>query len=342
MGLRDRPSVPYSAASRISCACCAIVLGLFVPAAAGAQTRDLIHAGAARKALIVGNDAYAKAPALQSAVNDANDLGAALRESGFQVEVVTDADRQSMERAIRRFAGSLGSGDVALFHFSGHGLQMDGENYLIPVDFELTDEIAAKYDAYSVSEIHDRMAASKAALNIVTLDACRNNGFRSFRGGGSGLAAMHAAQGSFLAFATAPGKTADDNPEGRNGTFTGAMLEALSAKGLELEQVFRRVRQLVIDQTAGAQVPWTSSSIVGNFYFKVVIEDATFAPTQPSGDVALQVELAYWNSIDESEEPGPFEDYLRRYPEGQFTELVLTCESKAFNCKMSVWQDRQR
>jgi uncharacterized caspase-like protein len=285
------------------------------------RSRDLRLSKAARQALVIGNNNYGKAPPLHNAVNDANDLAAVLRELNFQVEVVTNADRQAMERAIRQFTGSLEAGDVAFFHFSGHGLQIDGDNFLIPVDFELSDEVGAKYDAYSTSEIHDRIAASKAALNIVTLDACPNNGFRSFRGGSTGLAAMNAARGSFLAFATGPGRTADDNPSGRNGRFTAAMLSELREPGLELGQVFRRVGEQVIDGTGGRQVPWTSSSVVGEFYFLI---DDTPAPdeTAPREDVTQQMELTYWDSIKDTDDPAAFESYVERYPRGTFTTLA--------------------
>lgn len=284
------------------------------------RPRDLRLSKAMRRALVIGNNNYGKAPPLHNAVNDANDLAAVLRELEFQVEVVTNADRQAMERAIRKFTGSLEAGDVAFFHFSGHGLQIDGDNFLIPVDFELSDEVGAKYDAYSASEIHDRIAASKAALNIVTLDACRNNGFRSFRGGSTGLAAMNAARGSFLAFATGPGRTADDNPNGRNGRFTAAMLSELREPGLELGQVFRRVREHVIDGTGGRQVPWTSSSVVGEFYF-LIDDTPETAPTRGE-DVAQQMELTYWNSIKDTDDPDAFESYVERYPQGTFTTLA--------------------
>ena len=302
------------------------IVGLFVLLAATSlpaqqtRARDLRLSKAMRRALVIGNNNYGKAPRLHNAVNDANDLAAVLRELDFSVEVVTNADRQAMERAIRKFTGSLEAGDVAFFHFSGHGLQIDGDNFLIPVDFELSDEVGAKYDAYSASEVHDRIAASKAALNIVTLDACRNNGFRSFRGGSTGLAAMNAARGSFLAFATGPGRTADDNPNGRNGRFTAAMLNELREPGLELGQVFRRVRGQVIDDTGGRQVPWTSSSVVGEFYF--VIDDTPETTSSSGEDVAQQIELTYWNSIKDTDDPAAFESYVERYPQGTFTTLA--------------------
>ena len=302
---------------------CVLLACALLASAQQTRPRDLRLSKATRRALVIGNNDYAKAPPLFNAVNDANDLAGVLRGLDFDVEVLTNADHEGMERSVRTFAASLGAGDVAFFHFSGHGLQIDGENYLIPVDFEISDEIGAKHDAYSASEVHERIAASKAALNILTLDACRNNGFSRTRGWGGGLAPMNAARGSFMAFATGPGKTADDNPKGRNGRFTEAMLTALKEPGVELGQVFRRVTERVIDGTAGKQVPWTSSSVVGEFYFLIDNFTVNMAPPQPTGgDVAPQFEIAYWNSIKDSSESAAFESYLERYPNGTFVTLA--------------------
>ena len=258
-----------------------IPYALLVCAAAGlwAQTRDLYLSTAKRKALVIGNDAYVTAPPLRNAVNDARGLGARLRQLGFKVTVVTDAGEEEMDRAVRQFTGSIEPGDVAFFHFSGHGVQIQGDNYLIPVDFAETDEVGARYHSYSATELHDRIASKGAALKILTLDACRNNRFRSSSGGAQGLSAMAiGAEGSYLALATAPGRVADDNPDGENGLFTGALLEALDEEGLELDQVFRKVRAAVSNASGGNQLPWTSSSVTGEFYFVPREGDAPSPP----------------------------------------------------------------
>ena len=179
----------------------ALIVCLLTVATLGAQPRDLAYRAdnERRVALVVGNNEYAFAPSLGNAVNDAVDLTAALEALGFEVEQVIDADLRTLDQAIDRFVGKLNPGDVALFHFSGHGMEFDGENYLIPVDFKLKDEASVRYDAYSASKVHDRMAGAASRLNIVMLDACRNNGFRSSRSSGGGLAMMNAAEGSFIA-----------------------------------------------------------------------------------------------------------------------------------------------
>ena len=224
-------------------------------------------AAEARFALLIGNSDYQYAPDLRNAVNDATDLEQTLKQLGFQVMTVTNGERRVMEESIDRFVSSLSPGSVGLFHFSGHGMQIDEENYLIPVDFELKDEASVKYDAYSASRLHDRMAGSGSRLNIIILDACRNNGFATSRSGSAGLAAMHAARGSFIAFATAPGSTASDNPSGRNGLFTGYLIQALRRPGLKLDEVFNQVREGVYTDSGNKQLAWSSSSVIGDFYF---------------------------------------------------------------------------
>jgi len=157
-----------------------------------------------RLALVVGNNTYATAP-LRNAVADAEAVAAALRELGFEVTRASDVTLARFERAIADFAARVRPGDVALFYYSGHGVQVEGENYLVPVDFAGVDEVDVKHQAYSASRIHDKLAAARVRLLI--LDACRDNPFRSTRAIRRGLAEM-TATGSVIAFATGPGSTA--------------------------------------------------------------------------------------------------------------------------------------
>lgn len=220
-----------------------------------------------RVALVIGNGRYQHVQPLKNPGNDARDLSAELRRLGFAVTEVLDADLKGMERAVDAFVGKLGPDSAALFHYSGHGLQVQQENYLVPVDFELKDEASVKFDALSASKVHERMAGSGSQLNIVILDACRNNGFSLSRSSGAGLAAMNAARGSFIAFSTSPGNIAADNPDGRNGLFTGYLLEELRSPGLTLDEVFNRVRRKTYAASNERQLPWSSSSVIGSFYF---------------------------------------------------------------------------
>ncbi len=218
-------------------------------------------------ALVIGNSAYPNRP-LTNPLRDAQAMYRRLHELNFDVTLVTDADRKAMGQAIDRFVDKLSTGDVALFYYSGHGMQVDGENYLIPVDFQGQNETDVRYDAHPAGRIQDRMERSGAQLNILILDACRDNPYRSAtRGGPGGLAAMSPGRGTFIAFATSPGHTASDNPNGRNGLFTGYLLDALSVPGLSLNDVFDLVRENVDSASKGQQLPWTLSSVVGRYSF---------------------------------------------------------------------------
>jgi len=220
-----------------------------------------------RVALIIGNSAYTEVAALQNPKNDATDLAAELSQLGFSVEKVLDADRRGMESSIDRFVKRISSESAALFHYSGHGMQVQNENYLIPVDFRMTDEASVKFDAVSASKVHERMLGAGARLSMLVLDACRNNGFALSRASGGGLAMMTAGKGSFLAFSTAPGRTASDNPDGRNGLFTAYFIEGLRTPGLSLDRLFSQVRERTYEASGEEQLPWTSSSVIGDFIF---------------------------------------------------------------------------
>lgn len=293
-----------------------------------AQRRDLglTESTERRVALVVGNNDYAYAPSLRNAVNDAQDLSRTLEDLGFEVDTLLNADLRTFDQAVDRFIATLAPGDVALFHYSGHGMEVDGENYLIPTDFQLKDPASVRYDAYSASKLHDRMAGAASRLNIMMLDACRNNGFQSSRASSGGLAMMNAAEGSFIAFATGPGQTADDGVASDNGLFTEHLLEAIQEPGVPLDEVFNRVRERVYEASGNRQLPWTSSSVIGDFYFRwklpEVAPPAPAPPVKTLGEPSVQMELAYWDSIKDGSNPALFEAYLAKYPEGHFSDLA--------------------
>ena len=220
-----------------------------------------------RIALVIGNAKYKEAP-LTNPVNDANDMEAALKSSGFRVIKAIDATQKQMNRAIFEFGELLTHDSVALFYYAGHGLQVRGKNYLIPVDAEIKSESSVRVETVYVDAVLDQQSNSE--LNVVILDACRNNPFerRTNRslGTAGGLAQMEAPKGSLIAYSTAPGKTAADG-EGRNGLYTQALLRYIKEPGLTIEQVFKNVRREVARSTRDAQMPWESSSMTGEFYF---------------------------------------------------------------------------
>ena len=209
--------------------------------------------GERRLALVVGNNAYPSAP-LRNAVSDATAVSAALRDVGFDVTTIINADQPTFERAVDAFASRLQRTDIALFFYSGHGMQVDGDNYLVPVDFKGVDEADAKARSYSATRLQEKLEA-RARIRVMILDACRDNPYKTSRSSQGGLSAMQG-QGSLIAFATAAGRTASDNPSGRNGLFTEQLLEVLRQPGLSSRDVFFKVRERVNDISGGKQFPW--------------------------------------------------------------------------------------
>ena len=219
-----------------------------------------------RIALVIGNSKYSFSP-LKNPANDARMIAGALRAVGFEVIEKIDASRRDMRRSMIRFGRRLGKGGVGLFYYAGHGIQISGDNYLIPVDAEIEAEDHVEVEGVSLNQVLARMGGARNRLNIVILDACRNNPFkRSFRSASRGLAQTLAPAGTYIAYATAPGDVAEDGA-GNNSRYTLSLAKAIKEPGLKIEDAFKRVRSGVYKATEGRQVPWTSSSITGDFYF---------------------------------------------------------------------------
>lgn len=219
-----------------------------------------------RVALVIGNSTYAAAP-LKNPVNDARAMATTLRRLGFEVEEHSNLGYMPFNDAVEAFGNKLKAGGIGLFYYAGHGMQVQGANYLIPVDAKIRSENEVRYKAIDAGLVLAKMESAKSDVNIVILDACRDNPFsRSFRSASQGLAQIDAPTGTIIAYATAPGKTASDG-KGKNGTYTEALIQAMESPGLKVEEVFKRVRKLVLDKTSSVQVPWESSSLVGDFHF---------------------------------------------------------------------------
>lgn len=220
-----------------------------------------------RLALVIGNGAYAEGP-LVNPVNDATDFAAKLRELGFQAELLLNADQQAMEQAIDSFTRTLtGQGKVGLFYFAGHGIEYQGHNYLLPIGAVIRGAVDLRYKAVDAGRVLDGMSESGNGLNLVVLDACRNNPFPSvFRSASRGLARLSPAKGTLVLYATQPGSVASDGV-GRNGVFTKHLLAALAEPGLEVEQAFKRTALAVDQETGGAQTPWVEGVVLGHFAF---------------------------------------------------------------------------
>jgi hypothetical protein len=226
-----------------------------------------------RLALVIGNADYLNSNALQNPLNDAKAIAAALKDVGFTVLLYLNSDLKTMKKAMDDFGEKLKGYSVGLFYYAGHGMQVKGNNYLIPVDASLKVEQDVDYDCVDAGRLLGKMEAAGSSTNIVILDACRDNPFaRSWSGRsagqGEGLAFMNAPSGSIVAYATSPGKTASDGT-GKNGLYTEAFLQFIKIPSLSIEDFFKNVRVEVEKKSNKTQTPWESTSLKGNFFFTI-------------------------------------------------------------------------
>ena len=223
-----------------------------------------------RIALVIGNSAYPSAP-LRNPVNDATVITAELKKIGFQVTTITDGSQNQIKQAISEY-GDLLSADkstVGLFYYAGHGIQAKGKNYIIPIDAKIEKEADVVVYCVDLDGLLANLEYAANNLNMIILDACRNNPFgRGFRSqAGTGLATVNAPTGTIIAFATSPGSTAADG-EGNNGLYTQEFVKVLQVPNLKIEDVFKKVRTQVKIHSEGKQIPWENSALEGDFYFK--------------------------------------------------------------------------
>lgn len=292
----------------------AVLLGQAAPAA-----------GETRVALVIGNGAYTSAPPLPNPRNDAELMAQALKRVGFAVAKVIDADQRTMKSAMIEFGRALRASDaVGLFYYAGHGVQVNGENYLIPVNANIRHVSEVSLEGVNVNEFLATMERASARINIVVLDACRDNPFPgASRSTARGLAGVEAPRGTYIAYATSPGAVALDGDSG-NSPYTAALARAIQRPGLTLEQVFKQTRAEVQRATADQQTPWETSSIIGDFYFLPEAGGDALAttPPPPAAPAGNQVELAFWNSIQDSDNPAAYRSYLQQFPDGVFAALA--------------------
>ncbi len=230
-----------------------------------------------RTALVIGNAAYSFGP-LTNPTNDAAAMGEALKHAGFDVKLETNADQAEMQKAITSFGEELKRrGGVGLFFFAGHGVQLAGENYLLPVGGHIAGEQDIQTGSITASTIVDAMSAARNGLNIVVLDACRTNPFNA--SGTRGLSRIDSNASLFVSYSTSPGAVALDG-SGGNSPYTENLAHWISAPDLSIEETFKQTLKGVYQETAGRQTPWISSTFFGNFVFRP--EPVTLArpPTQ--------------------------------------------------------------
>jgi uncharacterized caspase-like protein len=225
-----------------------------------------------RLALIFGNADYLNCNPLRNPVNDAKAIAEALKEVGFTVLLYINSDLKTMKMAMDEFGEKLKKYNVGLFYYAGHGMQVKGNNFLIPVDASLKVEQDVDYDCVDAGRLLGKMEAASTTTNIIILDACRDNPFSRSWGGrsigqdGTGLAFMNAPSGTIIAYATSPGKTASDG-FGMNGLYTEAILQYIKVPSLPIEDFFKNVRLTVEKKSNGKQTPWEATSLNGSFYF---------------------------------------------------------------------------
>ncbi len=280
-----------------------------------------------RVALVVGNGAYQAAPALANPKNDAEAVAKVLTSLDFEVDLVVDADRVGLEKAILRFA-KLSEADAGLFFYAGHGLQVNGHNYLMPVDAEIESEQDLLFAAIEVAKVL-RLIERVSPIKLVVLDACRDNpiartlaarmGTRSILVG-RGLSRMDdAPKGTLIVYSTAPGEVAEDGA-GANSSFTAALVKHLPTPGLSVHQVLIQVRRSVMDATRNQQVPWEHSSLTSDFYF--VKSLPLKVDPVPKSAPTVESELLFWQTIKDSANPADFQAYLKQFPNGTFADLA--------------------
>ncbi|MEI8394975.1 MAG: caspase family protein [Rhodospirillaceae bacterium] len=307
-----------------------------LPAVGDAAPVSAVQPAERRVALVIGNGAYRNATPLPNPPNDAKTIAEIVQDAGFELvggKAQLDLDRAATEKVIRTFGQMLRGGAIGLFYYAGHGLQISGVNYLVPISAELGSEADVKYELVDVNFILDEMLHAGNRLNMVLLDACRNNPFggRGMRSVSSGLAQMQAPSGTVISYATQPGNVAADGTGGGNSPYTTALAESIRTPGRSVFEVFNDVGIAVKKKTGGTQQPWLATSpIEGQFYFKPAATPVAVASVAPPSPAAAPVqammsadkEALYWETIKDSRNPAYYRAYLEQFPTGVFAGLA--------------------
>ena len=306
------------------------VLGILISADAAKADR--------RVAFVVGNGTYKNVTPLQNPPIDANSMAGVLRNAGFDVVEGVNLTRQEMTERLLEFGKKTPGADVAVFFYAGHGIAVDGINYLLPVDADIKSEMDVKLgNAINVDLTLDQ-TMNAAKVKLVFLDACRDNPFAAkIKAGASmrstsvqtGLAEMKSGAGTLIAFATGPGQTALDGQGGTNGPFTRALMANITQPGVEIQQAMTQVRAQVNEETKKGQLPWGHTNLIGAVYLNPVAAPAG-VPAVVAGNTPVStvgatsdVELEFWRSIKDLNKPEELNAYLTNYPNGQFKSIAV-------------------
>ncbi|HKA42864.1 MAG TPA: caspase family protein [Burkholderiales bacterium] len=299
-------------------ACSALLPATRLLAQSSATTPSLLRAR--RIALVIGNSKYRQAP-LRNPINDARGMAEELKKAGFGVNLGLELSQADMREAIRTFADALAkTGAIGLFYFAGHGAQLAWRNYLLPVDAEIASVEDLRKLGVDVNSLIEGIRKAGNPMNLIILDACRDNPFGSTaRVNQKGLSQLDAPPGTLLAYATAPGNTAIDG-DGQHGLYTEHLLKEIQVPEAKVEDVFKRVRLGVRRRSNGLQIPWESTSLEEDFWFIPPRELKKLADAEIERE--FRQEQALWERAHGAAQPAPLEDYLRRYPNGRFAELA--------------------
>jgi hypothetical protein len=300
-----------------------VALGLLLTTQLGTA-----HPKEGKAALVIGNSAYKTTPALANPRADANDVAIALEKLGYSVTKGLDLDKAEMDETIQRFARKLKSAEVGVFFYAGHGLQVNGQNYLVPIDAKLEDASGLDFELVKLDAIQRQMEGS-TTTNIIFLDACRDNpmarnlarsmGTRS-NAVGRGLAPAESGAGTLISFSTQPGNVAVDGV-GRNSPFAEALVRQLLSNKDDIADMLIAVRRDVMKSTSNRQVPWEHSALTANFYFSPKGENRG-GETAGALSPAQQKDVAFWNSVKDSQQPSVIRSYIDTYPTGIFVPVA--------------------
>ncbi len=291
-----------------------------------------------RVAFVVGNGAYKNVAQLPNPPIDAKAMAAVLRNVGFEVVEGSNLTRDTMTERLLEFGKKAQGADVAVFFYAGHGIAINGTNYLLPIDADIKSEMDVKLGAAINVDLTLDQTMSDAKVKLVFLDACRDNPFAAKIKSNatrsvsvqSGLAEMKSGEGTLIAFATGPGQTALDGQEGTNSPFTRALIAHITQPGLEIQQAMTEVRAQVNEETNKGQLPWGHTNLIGAVYLNpaaapvLVVAAPSSAPAAvASSSPGTDVELEFWRSVKDSNKPEELNAYLTNYPNGQFKSLAL-------------------
>ena len=280
----------------------------------------VVGAAHARLALVIGNSNYKQAP-LANPANDARAISQLLKDSGFSVTEVIDQNRYEMKAAVLAFSALLqASKQPGLFYFAGHAVQLDWRNYLLPVNQNFASADDVRSNALDITDLTRGFQTAKNGTNIIILDACRDNPFAANNQVPKGLTQMDAPSNTFLAYATAPGQVALDAGSGSNGLYTEHLLREVAKEGVKIEDAFKRVRLSVRVASKGQQIPWETTSLENDFYFKRPLQSR--ALSESDIESAFEAQLIEWKAVRAATSVQKVEDYLRKYPSGAYSELA--------------------